>query len=196
MQHRHGQRVDQADVNAHLPRHHGDLGADQPGADDGQAPGTGQLGTDRHRLIEGAQDVDARQVMPGGQPPRRDPGGDDQPVERQLRTISEPDTTVQHVQADRADPESPLGREPLHCLGLAQEGSLGLPAAVQDLLGKRRPVVRRVVLLTHHDQLASVVNATQRLCGCQAAADAPTTTTESIVLIGPVKVSPRRSSRR
>ena len=77
---RSGLRLDQHHVHPEAAQARGNLAADEPGADDDRTPRTPGVLTQRERLVEGAQNVDAVQIGQRWDAPRHQSGGDHQIV--------------------------------------------------------------------------------------------------------------------
>ena len=107
------------------------------------------------------------QVALAGQPARRRPGRDDEPVERDLAPVGDHQPARLDVETGRRCTESPRHAERVEVVGLAELDPVGLPLAGQQLLRQRRSVVRSMCLGADDDQLTVVPAGAQRLDGAQ-----------------------------
>ena len=104
----------------------------------------------RERVVEGAEGVHA--VGLAGQPAGGEAGGDDErvAVERgavgQLQLVAGPADAVAGAQGDGGQPDVGAHAEIVERVQLGQHDPVGFPVAGEQLLGQRRPVVRRVPL--------------------------------------------------
>ena len=95
--------------------------------------------------------MDALQLAAGAGPASRPgPGGEDQPVVRELVAVGEHDAPAGAIEPRRGHAQAPLRVEGVR----REQDAFRVVLAGQQLLRQRRPGVRPVNLLAHHDQLA------------------------------------------
>lgn len=150
-----------------LAAHRGDLRAGEAGPDH-EHPARPRVQS-RHqpgRVVAGAQRAHAGQAgLLGTRPgPGPDPGGDQHPVERDVRAVGQ-----EHPFAGQVQSGGPDTQPPVRVQGAAsgQRRVLRRNPAEQHLLRQARPVVRLVALLADQGQRAGEPLVTQHLRGAQ-----------------------------
>ncbi len=161
---RHGQRIDEGDLDAELAGRGRDLGADPSRADDHDAAGVREALAQRLRVGERAQRDHAVEGRAGDrQAPRLGARGQQQPVVAQPVAVVELDLARAEVERDGGAPEPQLelllGVEAL----AAQEDPRAGGLAAQEVLGERRALVRALGLgADEHDAAVEALLAQRR----------------------------------
>ncbi len=164
--HRHG--LDDRHVQAEGAGRGGDFRADEPGADDHDVLGAaGQLGPERVRVVQAAQDVHPEQSLGGRQAAGHAAGGDDDPVRRDLLTRGEDDPATGDVEPLRRDTQVPPRVELVDVRLLGERQVVGPHRPEQVLLGQRRTVVGQVRLCADDDEVVVVALGPELLGGPQ-----------------------------
>jgi hypothetical protein len=123
----------------------GDLGADEATADDDERPAGRELGPEGSCVVEGAQDVDAGEVVGAGQPARAGAGGEHDRVGGEPCALVERHGAGRRVELDGPHPQPPRDVEVLVVLQQRLRGRLVRRG--EEGLRQRRPVVRQVRLV-------------------------------------------------
>ena len=127
----------------------------------------GQLGPERVRVVQAAQDVHPEQSVGGRQTAGHAAGGDDDPVRRDLLTRGEDDPATGDVEPLRRDTQVPPRVELVDVRLLGERQVVGPHRPEQVLLGQRRTVVGQVRLCADDDQVVVVALGPELLCGPQ-----------------------------
>ena len=98
-----------------------------------------------------------------GQAAGGDAGGDDQAVEADEYAVVQLHLSAGDVECGGGPAEAEVGVQLVQVLVRAQQGALGFPPAVQNLLGQRWPIVRRIRLVADQDECPVEASAAEGL---------------------------------
>ena len=156
-------RLDQHHVHPEAAQAGRHLAADETGADDDGAPRGGRVLAQRHALVERAQHPNALEVGKRRNAPRHQPGGDDEFVVAEHRSVVERHRLLGRIETGGGRAQSqgdvllvvPLARFEGHVVDLF----------AQHLLGQRRTVVGQMHLVADDRDAPGVFRPTQLLGG-------------------------------
>ena len=156
------ERLDQRDLEAELAGAGRHLRADEAGADHRHARTPRQLGAQRERVVEAAQQVDAGERGRSGQGSRARAGGDHESVVREALAAGERDAARGEIEAARLHAEAQIEAQRIEGLRLGQRELLRLAVAAQHFLRERRAVVGAMRLVAHQHEPAVEALTPQR----------------------------------
>ena len=138
---RRRQRLDERDLEPRATRDRGHLRADEPRPHHRHPWPLRQLGADAHRVVDGAQRVDARKVGRVRERSRRRPRRDDERVETDGLTVAQREFPLLNVETLRPYPQPQVESQLVDGVGCVQQRLLGFPLARQQLLREGWSVV-------------------------------------------------------
>lgn len=157
--------LDDRDLESEPAGGRGDLGADEPAADDDEPATARQVLAQRACVVERAQNVNALQAVASGQGAGGRPGGHHDAVGANRAAVGQPYRAIDAIQPDGTGAEQPLRTQ---LLAVRLEHEVGLRHLTgEELLGQRRPVVRAMGLVADDDEPSVVALRTQRAGGRQ-----------------------------
>ena len=180
--------LEHGDVDAEAAGGGGDLEADDAGADDGEAPGSGegaQIGGEGEGIVETAQDAQARIVAAGnGETARRAAGGDHRHVEVDRGSVREPRPAGVPIKAGDAETQAGVDAQRRPFGGRHHREILDRTLPEQQFLAQRRSLVGRVDLLADHDDRPAMAGRAQALSHTRAGLTGPRDEHRQIETIG------------